>query len=626
MTIQKNTIDSVVNATEQKQFRLRKQALELRQLEIQERDASRPYLLRNPQIFTAFIATLGALAGIWITVQTGYVNKIKETGNLVKENAEARKREADDLTRKANEEMADATRKEDTAKTITAIAAARVAKARGDIDKARHDVQVAQRDANEATASFQHEIFVESMLPSYVYDQRMQLVSLTMGYHFPKTLGWLKGTRVSDLQIGSLPTLETDRKKLLASIPSSVTSLSLSGLMTSIDVKEIAGVQNLKSLDLGTGGIVDVLRLAHVDKAESLERLSIRAINSRSIELDGLGNGRQLNEMVLVPGACCATLSENVLKRLVSIYVAGRSGDRHVTAADLNWLQRAPHLRSIYFNGVVVQASVTPTVTILNRVTNSHLGPNKVTLFRGYAFPNIKSLSCSLETLSDATLIYDEFPNLAMLSLNLSGQWTQGSLVTLLGDISANYPRLKALGITGRLESSDKTVVVPSMPALDSLAINLEAFAVTGPVGTSIDLKNDPQLKVIAMSGRSLRRDTLSTLNRLQFIVMYDVNSRTIDYLAAHPTRLRGIALKAGYGGLPDDPKPKGLSRFLDYARPQEVVLDNVTETWLDHLPSSVSHLSLSSPFMGLTGMSIEFQTRGSETLYVPDEFRSEGW
>ena len=113
-------------------------------------DLRRPYLLRNSQLITAAITSIGAIAGLVVLVSGDYFNAVKARYELLELQAQVAKKEADAKTAEANNEMNSAKQMVQEANSLRAEAVQEQQEAIKKIQKSKDITVTAEQKQQEA--------------------------------------------------------------------------------------------------------------------------------------------------------------------------------------------------------------------------------------------------------------------------------------------------------------------------------------------------------------------------------------------------------------------------------------------------------------------------------------------
>jgi len=227
-------------------------------------DLHRPYLLRNPQLLTALITTLGAIIGISILVSDNYFKAREQLNKLTEEKTVRIKQEAEDAIADSRAKQREAAEASANAARQTADARQQVATAERRIKDAIRRRSIAEQNVAQAEherAIIQRRFFASQKLPESLAGNIDHVLRIDID-HPVTDLGWLpKGLKELHIKVSGF-----DLDNVFRDIPGSVQRLSLSSSdsNTEFNLKHLP--KGIISLNLGPFTVDGIVQMQHLEE------------------------------------------------------------------------------------------------------------------------------------------------------------------------------------------------------------------------------------------------------------------------------------------------------------------------------------------------------------------------
>jgi hypothetical protein len=589
-------------------------------LRIELEDLARPYLFRNPGLFTASITAIGALAAAALLIYNNYNQVVRERNQLEEEKTAKLKSEADADRRDANDKKLQATAMRSDADRLKTQAQQVQQSARDKIAAAEGKEQLAKRAAGEAerylTSSYS-ELLQSWDVPGYIAEQIAQLTSLQISNPV-SSLGWLPKTSLRNLSI----TVDAGHLAILSDVPPSVESLAVRVVGTGVaslawksseapprttqlsviyqvtparpqptlDLSGLRYFRGLRNLALSFRTPVSIRGLPTAGTNPSIERLTLDC-GDGCIPIDSLQLPGPLVALFFNPFEVTQWRSD-ALKNVERLTFYGIEPMNPFDRWNLGNLS---NLRSL---SIPPEVELSPAdfsaLAQYHKLTDLTIGflPAQDTLF-----PGIEHLACSLDGHGYSFL--KSFPNLKTLDAQLSNG---SEALGLIAQLARDMPKLRGLKL--------RFVGPVPVPLAFSQLANLERLDLTVTSGAAVrDLRTLGHLRELNLDGE-VNVEASDLLASRQLVSLSIRHSRVASLIETLPslTTLKVLILQLDRSSAPGGLRAwQNLSAKLKIER--LVLLDDAQR--ISAIPPTVKELQVSSAYTDYLG-------RRREDLEIP--------
>lgn len=283
------------------QSEIEKLELEKKKLRADLVDLKRPYIMRNSQLLTAVIATVGAVIGLGIALEKDYFKMLLDEAHFEQEKADDEENKATADESEAAGKMQLAQQNSVKAEQLRQTAERREQEAAARIKNADREIWEAEKRAAEAVANRDKLLLRGWSIPDFVYDQQAQLTTLFL---FPKeqavpSLSWLTAP-LTQLRVG----IANSTEKVLSEIPQtvSVLDITVNSDVGSVDLSNLRSPGTVTDLTVRVNDValgypykVSVLTISGLKQLRNLRFLTVLA--HPDIPLKGLEDALDLPKL-----------------------------------------------------------------------------------------------------------------------------------------------------------------------------------------------------------------------------------------------------------------------------------------------------------------------------------------
>lgn len=459
-------------------------------------DLHRPYLLRNPQLLTALITTLGAIIGISILVSDNYfkareqLNKLTEEKTArIKQEAEAAIADSRTKQREAAEASANAAKQTADARQQVAAAETRIADAIRRRSIAEQNVVQAERQR----AIIQRRFFASQGLPESLASNIDHVLKIDID-HAVKDLSWLpKGLKELHITMGELVNVDN----ILRDIPRSVQRLSLSSAdsRAEFNLKQLPkGIISLSLDHFTVDGIVQMQHLEELSMESSggefirgLEEMRWTPLKRIFLSIDSTSPGfpeelaDRVRRLELNEARHEETSNIEIIKRMGNVEKLVLHGSNYLPLA-VNF----PNLKSlVYYDSLfepkVVRDDLLNAIPKSETLTDLHIFAEHYAVSR-YAtsqFANVKTLEIGAFDDSFLELLL-LFPAADLtINLHVGPRFNRNDFDTLIFSLR-QMPKLKKLMLDILSYDFNGDVPVTGFDNLEELEVRREVRPING--------------------------------------------------------------------------------------------------------------------------------------------------